>query len=189
MLALLLASMSLAATVVATTTAVPWSAITGGGGRSSSAGHTIETSIAQGQPVGVSSSTNYALGAGFLGGAVAAPPAVPASFLLGPSVQGSAGGSVFSTNFRLGGTLGQGQPVGVSSSQSFGVQAGFWTGTRAPTPNKWDLNGDDRVDGADLRVVAANLGAAGGIADLNCDGRVDILDLAEVALHISAPSA
>ena len=71
------------------------------------------------------------------------------------------------------------------------MEAGFWPGagaptpTPTPTPSKWDLNGDGTVDGVDLRIVAANLGAAGGIADLNRDGRVDILDLAEVALHIS----
>ena len=181
--------MSLATTVLTTTVALHWSAITGGGGRTSSANHSVETSIGQGQPVGVSSSQSFALSAGFLSGGVSAPPPAPESFLLGANVQGSAGGSLSSTNFRLGNTFGQGRPVGASSTQSFTLRAGFWPGAAAPTSNKWDLNGDGRVDGADLRIVAANLGATGGVADLNGDGNVDVLDLAEVAFHFDPPAS
>ena len=45
-----------------------------------------------------------------------------------------------------------------------------------------DANGDGVVDGADLRVVAAALGASDG-ADLSGDGLVDIFDLVQVGIN------
>ncbi len=102
--------------------------------------------------------------------AVFASPSAPSWLSLS-----SGRGDIASGSHQLMASFAQGQPVGVSSSQSFGLQAGFWPGAGAPTPNKWDLNGDGTVDGTDLRVVAANLGASGGIADLNGDGLVDVL--------------
>ena len=65
----------------------------------------------------------------------------------------SGGGNMASGSHQVMASFGQGQPVGVSSSQSFGVEAGFWPGagaptpTPTPTPSKWDLNGDGVVDG------------------------------------------
>lgn len=40
-----------------------------------------------------------------------------------------------------------------------------------------DLNGDDKVDGADLTNLLAAWGASGGAADLNGDGMIDGADL------------
>ena len=44
-----------------------------------------------------------------------------------------------------------------------------------------DVNGDGRVDSADLRIVMKRFNTGDADADVNRDGRVDILDLAEVA--------
>ena len=52
--------------------------------------------------------------------------------------------------------------------------------------NPVDLNGDGVVNGADLRIVAAALGAS-GIGDVNGDGTVDGLDLAVVGVNFRRP--
>ena len=44
---------------------------------------------------------------------------------------------------------------------------------------KWDLNGDEVVDGADLGEMLAQWGGT-GTADLNCDGTVDGADLGDL---------
>ncbi|MFH1680902.1 MAG: FlgD immunoglobulin-like domain containing protein [Candidatus Eisenbacteria bacterium] len=48
------------------------------------------------------------------------------TYLLQNSVIGAAGTRGSSTQFALGGTLGQPTPVGVGSSQNFDLYAGFW---------------------------------------------------------------
>jgi hypothetical protein len=59
-----------------------------------------------------------------------------------------------------------------------GVQGGrLWMLALGPV-RKADLDGDGRVDGADLAVLLAAWGSAGGAADLDGDGRVDGADLA-----------
>jgi hypothetical protein len=90
----------------------------------------------------------------------------------------SGGGGAASANFKLSGTLGQGQPVGVASSQNFGLVAGFQPGA-LPPPLAGDLYGDGVVNRVDLEIVTAALGRAD--PDVNGDGIVDILDVAEVA--------
>src|SRR6478609_8842566 len=48
----------------------------------------------------------------------------------------------------------------------------------APNPNlPGDLNGDNKVDGADLSFLAANYKTTNSAADINGDGIVDIKDL------------
>ena len=98
------------------------------------------------------------------------------------------GGSASSPNFRLGATAGQGQPVGLSSSQYYSLGAGFWYGVPAPAVAvlPGDLNRDGRVNILDLKSVLAAFGSSPPSdprADLNQDGRADILDLAELASH------
>ena len=98
------------------------------------------------------------------------------------------GGTSFSDNFILDGTLGQGQPVGTSFSPNFQVKSGFWAGLAGSGPAgvPGDVNRDGRTDGADLRIVAAALGtspSADPRTDLNGDNRTDILDLVRVAKH------
>jgi hypothetical protein len=43
--------------------------------------------------------------------------------------------------------------------------------------NPADLNGDGRVDGADLGILLGEFGTAGTVADINADGSVDGADL------------
>ena len=98
------------------------------------------------------------------------------------------GGSASSTSYRLGGTLGQGQPVGLSSSPGFSLGSGFWYGVTASTLSTLpgDLNRDGRVDRADLEIVVAAFGTSPPAdlrADVNGDGQVDVRDVAEVALY------
>ncbi len=98
------------------------------------------------------------------------------------------GGTGFSDNFILDGTLGQGQPVGTSSSPNFSVESGFWAGLAGSGPAgvPWNVNGDGRTDGADLRIVAAAIttsSPADPRTDLNGDNLTDILDLVGVAKH------
>ena len=52
------------------------------------------------------------------------------------SVVSGGGGTGQSDGFSLDGTLGQGQPVGVSSSPSFGLGSGFWPGVVIPEGDK-----------------------------------------------------
>ena len=98
------------------------------------------------------------------------------------------GGTSFSDNFILDGTLGQGQPVGTSSSPNFNVESGFWAGQAGSGPAgvPGDVNGDGTTDGADLRIVAVAVGTsppADPRTDLNGDNLTDILDLIGVAKH------
>ena len=80
--------------------------------------------------------------------------------------------------------------MGPFSSQNFIFRAGLLTGVGAPgpipTPLKWDLNLDGRVNQADLEIVVAALGTSPPLdprADVNGDNIADIRDLAEVAQH------
>ena len=105
------------------------------------------------------------------------------------------GGSSSSDSFGLDSTLGQGQPIGETSSDNFTLGAGFWYGVSPdpgpPTPTPFipppgDLNGDGVVDGDDLRIGAAALGTSPPSdprADTNGDNVVDILNLVFVALR------
>ena len=109
---------------------------------------------------------------------VLASPTVP-SWL---SLSGG-GGNMASGSHQLMASFGQGQPVGVSSSQRFSLEAGFWNAATA-APLQADVNGDGTVDVADLRIVAAAFGTSPPSdtrADLNGDGVVDVRDLVEVA--------
>ena len=157
------------------------SVIASAGGDSSSASFRLGTTLGQGQPVGASSSQNFGMGAGFV-------RVVPVSPLLGAklesSVIASAGGDSSSASFRLGSTFGQGQPVGTSSSQNFGLGAGFRRG--AVPQLLGDLNGDRKVDSADLRIVMAAFGTSPPSdprADVDGDKVVGLLDLIGVALR------
>ena len=67
-----------------------------------------------------------------------------------------------------------------------GPGPGKVTAAVPPEPIVRDLNGDGKVDGADLLIVTAALGTSppsDGRADVNRDGRVDVRDLAEIGAH------
>ena len=68
------------------------------------------------------------------------------------------------------------------------VTAKDWAGNVGTGPTKTfteagaagpvgDINGDGKVDGADIGLCIGNWGQAGGVADVNCDGIVDGADL------------
>ena len=113
----------------------------------------------------------------------------------GPNLTLSAGGgSVASSTYTLGLTLGQAQPVGVSSSPSYTFAAGFSQAPAAPSPSALpgDLNGDGRVDSEDPRIVLVALGTAPPSdprADVNGDNEVGLLDLAFVARYFGSVAA
>lgn len=109
---------------------------------------------------------------------------VQASSGAGAWVLSGGGGQASSANYAIGFTLGQGQPVGLSSSPSFSSSWGFWTGDVALEPLPGDLNGDGQVDLEDILIVMADFGASppsDSRADANGDGRVGLLDLVTVA--------
>ncbi len=94
------------------------------------------------------------------------------------------GGDMVSGSHQLRASFAQGQPVGTSSSQGFSLEAGFWHGL--PHHIRGDLDGDQKVNAADHRIVVAAFHApasADSRADANGDGIVDIFDLVEVARY------
>ena len=189
---LVVAPLLLAVVVRASPGAVPWSAMPGGGGASSSDSYRQFGSVGQGQPVGAASSQGYRLGAGFSYGLGAIPVPAGANYRLASIVMASAGSSSSSGSYRLAGTLGQGMVVGTSSGQSSSAGAGFWYGAAvAPAPPRSpDVNGDGVVDDSDLAIIIASYGTSPPSdprADVNGDNVVDVLDLAEVGSHFGGP--
>ena len=148
MLGAVLTGLSLVVVVQASGDVPTWQTISGGGGAASSDGQTVQTSFAQGQPAGRTTSPNYKLNAGYL--SVTASPAegeVPA-FKLGSSVVASAGSGTSSAQFRLVSTLGQAQPVGAPSSAGFQLGSGFWSRLPGEAPAVPSFLLDRQVSGA-----------------------------------------
>jgi len=102
------------------------------------------------------------------------------SYTLEQSVMGSAGGSASSSSYSLGSTLGQSTPIGVSSSASYTLQAGFWY---QKTSLPGDVNSDCKVNVLDLIFIRNNLNKNpasdpnAALSDVNGDGKVNVLDL------------
>ena len=122
-----------------------------------------------------------------------------ANFDLSWNVMGGGGGSMLSSSYRMGSTVGQ--ITGMSTSTNYKLQAGFWvTGdacglavvplpgsANAPTdPDNdciyEDLNGNGRLDFADVVLyfnqmtwIAANEPVSA--FDLNKNGRIDFADI------------
>ena len=103
-----------------------------------------------------------------------------ASYTLEASVIGSAGAPCQSASYKLNSTLGQSTPIGVSTSASAVLEAGFWY---EKITLEGDANGDCKVNVLDLIHVRNNLKGdvssdpAAAQADVNHDGIVNVLDL------------
>jgi len=112
--------------------------------------------------------------------AVCAGESSSASYTLEASVVGSAGAPCQSAGYDLNGTLGQPTPIGVSSSGSVVLEAGFWY---EKITLDGDATGDCRVNVLDLIYVRNHLRGdvssdpAAALADVNNDGSVNVLDL------------
>jgi len=102
------------------------------------------------------------------------------NYVLEQSVMGSAGGPASSASYSLDSTLGQPTPIGVSTSASYTLEAGFWY-QRAYLPG--DVNDDCKVNILDLIFIRNHLNMSptsnpdAAKADVNGDGKVNILDL------------
>ena len=91
------------------------------------------------------------------------------------SVQSAGGAFMASENYFTGSSLGQPSGIGLSSSAGYSVQAGFWVSNLM----KGDINGDGRVDLADLVLSLQLLAGMSASdvhtgADVNTDGHIGL---------------
>jgi hypothetical protein len=102
------------------------------------------------------------------------------------SVLSGGGAFMASENYMAGATLGQGSGIGLSSSASYALQAGFWFSILM----KGDVNGNGIVDLADLvlSLQALTRMSPAGVhrgADVNADGQIGLAE----ALYILGKAA
>ena len=133
--------------------AIPWDVLDGGGGQSSSANYTLQSSIAQAGPIGESSSAGYVLQAGFH-----SPPDSDADTV---------------RNFLD-------NCIEVPNTDQRNTNAGVGTGLdlfgNLCDP---DFNSDNRIDFADLAEMKSLFFTnSDPDVDLNGDNRIDFSDLA-----------
>ena len=170
-----------------------WSSVDGGGGASSGGRYGLGGTIGQHDAGGELTGGGHGLLGGFWAGAAGPgePPPVPSRYGLSWFNMDGGGGDSSGGRYALGGTIGQHDAAGEQRGGGYVLLGGFWPGAAVPAavppePIVRDLNGDGKVDGADLLIVTVALGTSppsDDRADVNRDGRVDVRDLAEIGAH------
>ena len=169
-----------------------WSSVDGGGGASSGGRYGLGGTIGQHDAGGELTGGGHGLFGGFWAGAAGpGEPPVPSRYGLSWFNMDGGGGDSSGGRYALGGTIGQHDAAGEQRGGGYVLLGGFWPGAAVPAamppePIVRDLNGDGKVDGADLLIVTAALGTSppsDDRADVNRDGRVDVRDLAEIGAH------
>jgi|GEM_PF-2702708 len=109
-----------------------------------------------------------------------------ANYTLNNSVIASAGNVSASANYSLGSTLGQPSAIGVSTSASNRLEAGFWY---QRVPPLGDVTGDCVVNVLDMINIRNHLyddvsSGDNWRYDLTGDGKINILDMLVVRNHV-----